>query len=894
VSDPAKTSRAHFELGAERIGFHSIPAVAALPGLAGLARLPCSLQVLVEGMLRSPRDVDDLPDVLARLARGERGMEVPFRPARVLHQDVLGLTALVDIAALRDAVAQAGGDPSAIGLRIPVDFVVDHSLEAHFAGTPDAMVRNMRLEFERNRERFEFIAWCQRSLGRLRVIPPGNGIMHQVNLEYLASVVTLEGEGGAPGAFPDTLVGTDSHTPMVNGLGVLGWGVGGIEAEAAMLGRALSLAAPEVVGVEVKGRMPAGVLATDLVLTVTERLRRENVVGCFVEFFGEGLAALALPDRATLSNMAPEYGATCVYFPIDARTVDYLRLTGRDERHARLVEAYARAQGWWRDTDAAPRAFDRVIEIDLGRTERSLAGPRRPEDRVALAQARASFASELPALRRAGARGEAEVPGLGHVLRDGDVVIAAITSCTNTANPSAMIAAGLLARNAAARGLTAKPWVKTTLNPGSKVVMAYLERAGLADPLAAVGFHLAGFGCTTCGGMSGPLAAPVEQAVTEGGLACVAVLSGNRNFEGRIHPLARAAYLASPPLVVAYALAGTMQVDLTREPLGTDREGRPVHLDELWPPDGEIARALEAALSGELFRASNARMLEGDAAWGSLVAEAGALFPWRAESTYIRRPPYFERLAAEPAPLADLTGMRPLAILGDSITTDHLSPSGAIPRESAAGRWLTEHGVAPIDFNAYSTRRGNHEIGMRSGLASLRLKNAMTPGVEGSFTRVMPESGQASIFEAAMQYRARGTPLVVVAGRNYGCGSSRDWAAKSVALLGVKAVVAESFERIHRSNLIGMGVLPLELAGIRRDALGLTGSERFDVVGLDTDPAPRARLVLRVHRAQGGAPDAFEVIARLDTREEIACYRHGGILPLVWREFVGRRSPAAA
>jgi aconitate hydratase len=870
------------ESGGKRYRYYSIPGVARVPGLGGLSRLPRSLQVLVEGMLRHAAEIEDLPAILEGLARGERGMEVPFWPARVLHQDMLGAAALVDIAALRDAVAASGRDPATVNLKVPADFVVDHSLIAHHYAVPDAMVRNMELEFRRNRERFEFIAWCQQALGNLRVVPPGNGIMHQVNLEYLATVVMSDGNALA---YPDTLVGTDSHTPMVNGLGVLGWGVGGIEAEAVMLGRRLTLRAPEVVGVEVRGKLGEGVLATDLVLTVTELMRKEDVVGKFVEFFGAGLDQLPLPDRATVSNMTPEFGATSVYFPIDRQTIDYLELTGRPEAQVRLVEAYARAQEWWRSGSTPSLAFDRVITLDLGSIERTLAGPRRPEDRVPLHEARANLARELPALRRPNSRGEIEVPGAGYRLHDGDVVIAAITSCTNTSNPSAMIAAGLLAQKAAARGLRSKPWVKTTLNPGSKVVMAYLQRAGLAAPLAELGFHLAGFGCATCGGMSGPLADPVAQAVRDGALTCVAVLSGNRNFEGRTHPMVRAAYLAAPPLVVAYAIAGTMNADLTREPLGVDRDGAPVYLDEVWPSNDEVARVVRSCVTREMFLQSSAVMLEGNAAWRGLRSGAGTLFSWRPDSTYLRRPPFFDDLPQVPVVPQDLRGLRPLAILGDSINTDHLSPAGEIPPDSATGRYLAERGVPPSEFNLYSARRGNYEVGMRMTLASLRIRNTMVPGVEGPVTRLMPEGTELSIFDAAMAYRARGTPLLIVAGRNYGCGSSRDWAAKGVALLGVKAVVAESFERIHRSNLIGMGVLPLELAGKRRVDLELDGSETFDVAGLSAGLGLRGRGLLHVHRASG-ATDRFDVVMRIDTTEEIACYTHGGILPMVYRELL--------
>jgi aconitate hydratase len=865
----------------------SLPGAARTLGLAGFVRLPFCLRVLAENLLRNAARSGVDPALVAAMARGGRGMEVPFYPARVLLQDMLGVPALVDLAGLRDSVAAAGGDPLAVNPAIPVDFVIDHSLIADVAGSADAAQRNTALEFARNRERFAFLAWCQQAFRNFRVVPPDSGIVHQINFERLARVVWTDTRDGRTLAYPDTLVCNDSHTPMINGLGVLGWGVGGIEAEAAMLGRSLPLAVPEVVGVRVTGALPPGATATDLVLTITEQLRRHGVVGKFVEFFGAGLDSLSVSERATVANMAPEYGATCVYFPVDRRCVDYLAFSGRDAATVALVEAYARAQGLWHDANTPTPAFDAEVSVDLSRVVRCIAGPRRPQDRVPLEQAAARFRDEMPALARDGRSAPGRrVPldGGQGTLGDGDVVIAAITSCTNTSNPANMVAAGLLARNAVARGLASKPWVKTSLAPGSRVVMGYLERAGLVEPLEALGFHLVGFGCTTCNGNSGPLAPAIEEAVKSAELVSVAVLSGNRNFEGRVHPHARAAYLASPALVVAYAIAGSLAIDLATEPLGTDRSGAPVTLQDLWPDGEEIERLVATHVTPGLYETSYATLFDGTPEWRALAGASGPLFPWAERSTFLRRPPFFDAVAPVPAAVADLVGMRPLAILGDSVSTDHLAPAGAIHPDSPAGRWLLAQGLARHELLNYGIRRGNHEIAMRATLASARLKNALVPGMEGNYTRVQPDGEVTSIYDAAERYRSRGVPLIVIAGREYGSGSSRDWAAKGPALVGVRAVAAESFERIHRSNLIGMGVLPLELPqGVGRDELGLDGTETFDVLGLADSGLVRATLTLVVHRTDG-TTRSLEVACRIDTAEEATCYRHGGLLPLVFRE----------
>jgi aconitate hydratase len=872
-------------VGERTILHHSLPAAEAA-GLRGVAQMPCSLKVLLENLLRH-HDGESISDGTLQALVDGTPREIPVRPGRVLMQDLLAGPALADLAALRDAVADAGGDPAQVNPRIPVDLVIDHSLSVDAFASPDAARRNAELDYRRNRERYEFFRWCQNAMRGLRVIPPDSGIVHQVNLEYLAEVVCLREHDGALLAVPDTLVGIDSHTPMVNGLGVLGWGVGGIEAQAAMLGQPLSMLIPPVVGVELTGRLPEGATATDLVLTVTQRLRAHGVVGKFVEFHGAGLERLPLADRATISNMAPEYGATCVYFPIDAVTLDYLRFTGRAASSVALVEAYARAQGLWRDGAVTPRFSERLV-IDLDTVEPCLAGPRRPQDRIPLAQVAESFERDLPALYDVRSPDPRAIPvqGMQHQLDDGDVVIAAITSCTNTSNPAVMLAAGLLARNAVARGLTRKPWVKSSFAPGSKVVKDYLDAAGLSDSLDALGFALVGFGCTTCGGFSGPLPGPVADAVRTGDLVGTAVLSGNRNFEGRIHPQVRAGYLASPPLVVAYAIAGSVRCNLVRDPLGLDLDGVPVYLRDIWPGDDEIQQALSAFVRPEMFRDRYADIFEGDERWAGIGAVNAPRFPWDPASTYLRRPPFFDAIAPAPGAVDAIRDARLLAQLGDSITTDHLSPSGAIDPDGAAGRWLQAHQVSPPEFNSYGARRGNHEVMVRGGFSNIRLRNLLAPGSEGGWTRHMPSGERMSIFDAACRYRDEQVPLMVVAGRDYGCGSSRDWAAKATALLGVKAVVAEGFERIHRANLVGVGVVPLQLAdGITRAGLQLDGSERLDVEGLGDGLRPGDTLALRIRR-DDGRDDTAPLICRLDTAIELAYYRHGGILPYVYRQLV--------
>ncbi len=883
--------RRELEVGGRRYAYYSLEA--AERHLGPIRRLPFTLKILLENLLRHEdgRTVttDQIQAMAAWLEARRSQAEIAYRPARVLMQDFTGVPAVVDLAAMRDAMAALGGDPRRINPLSPVDLVIDHSVQVDAWGTPEAFRRNVELEYRRNRERYAFLRWGAEAFDDFRVVPPGTGICHQVNLEYLARVVWTARDGEVEVAFPDTLVGTDSHTTMVNGLAVLGWGVGGIEAEAAMLGQPISMVIPEVVGFRLVGELPEGTTATDLVLTVTQMLRQRGVVGKFVEFFGPGLDRLPLADRATIANMAPEYGATCGFFPIDQVTLDYLRLTGRDPELVALVEAYARAQGLWRDGDTPEPDYTEVVELDLGTVEPSLAGPRRPQDRVPLSRARAAFEQALPELVRGG-EPDRRVPVAGEdfELRHGDVVIAAITSCTNTSNPSVMIAAGLLARKARARGLRPKPWVKTSLAPGSRAVSDYLARLGLQEDLDALGFELVGYGCTTCIGNSGPLPEPIARAIREGQLVAAAVLSGNRNFEGRIHPLVRANYLASPPLVVAYALAGSLRRDLVNEPLGKDREGRPVYLRDIWPSAEEVAAAVREAVTPEAYRRSYADVFAGDEHWQAIApAETGLTYAWDPASTYVRRPPYFDGMTPEPpAQVADILGARPLCILGDSVTTDHISPAGAIPPDSPAGRYLLEHGVPVEEFNSYGARRGNHEVMMRGTFANIRLRNEMVPEREGGFTRLMPEGEVTTVFEAAMAYRERGVPLVVIGGREYGTGSSRDWAAKGPRLLGVRAVIAESFERIHRANLVGMGVLPLVFPeGVSHRTLGLDGSEVFDLIGLAQGLRPRMTVGLRIHRADGRTEEV-ELLARLDTEEEVEYYRHGGILHYVLRQLL--------
>ncbi|TAN51325.1 MAG: aconitate hydratase AcnA, partial [Rhodospirillales bacterium] len=828
--------------------------------LGDLSRLPFSIKVLLENLLRCEdgRTVT-AGDILAVAGwlngKGKDQREIAFRPARVLMQDFTGVPAVVDLAAMRDAMVRLGGEPKRINPLVPVDLVIDHSVTIDHYASPDALEKNIALEFERNAERYAFLRWGQMAFDNFRVVPPGTGICHQVNCEYLAQVVWLgKDDQGHDVVYPDTLVGTDSHTTMVNGLAVLGWGVGGIEAEAAMLGQPLSMLIPEVVGFKLKGVLKPGTTATDLVLTVTEMLRKQGVVGKFVEFFGPGLDALALPDRLTIANMAPEYGATCGFFPIDAETIRFLNLTARDPHRVKLVEAYARVQGLWRDASAPDPVFTETLELDLDSVEPSLAGPKRPQDRVSLSKAKQGFAEALPSMAPDGDL-TSKIPlsdkrgAIGH----GDVVIAAITSCTNTSNPGVMVAAGLLAKKAHELGLNRKPWVKTSLAPGSHVVADYLAKAGLQEHLDALGFAIAGFGCTTCIGNSGPLDAPVVEAIEGGNLAVAAVLSGNRNFEGRISPHVRANYLASPPLVVAYAIAGTMNIDLTGEPLGTGANGQPVYLKDIWPSDQDIRFAIAQSLSADSYRRHYADVFKGPKAWQAVKAAGSETYGWDDASTYIQNPPYFEGMTKEPPlGLNDILGARPLAILGDSITTDHISPAGSIKKATPGGAYLTRHGVAVGDFNSYGARRGNHQVMMRGTFANLRIRNEMAPGTEGGVTRFMPAGDAMFIYDAAMKYQEQGVPLVVVAGKEYGTGSSRDWAAKGTNLLGVKAVIAESFERIHRSNLVGMGVLPLQFRdGVTRKSLKLNGSESFDITGISQGIAPKQAVSLTVHRADG-------------------------------------------
>ena len=871
--------------GGGPLRYYSLPALEAA-GYPGVARLPYSLKILLENMLRredgrfvTARDIE----TLARWTPGTH-TEIAFMPARVLLQDFTGVPAVVDLAAMRDGIARLGGDPEAVNPAQPAELVIDHSVQVDHFARPDAFDLNAQLEFSRNRERYAFLKWGQEAFRNFRVVPPDTGIVHQVNIEYLARVVCRDGASGDATAYPDTLVGTDSHTTMVNGLGVVGWGVGGIEAEAAMLGQPISMLIPDVIGFRLVGALPDGTTATDLVLTITEQLRQYGVVGKFVEFCGPGLASLTVADRATLGNMSPEYGSTVAICPIDELTLDYLRLTGRDARQVELVEAYARAQGLFAAAAEEPLYTD-TIELDLATVEPSLAGPKRPQDRVPLRNAKAAFAGvldELAAGRNAPAGGSGEGSGAG--VEDGAVVIAAITSCTNTSNPSVMIAAGLVAQRAQALGLRPKPWVKTSLAPGSLVVTEYLRAAGLLEPLEQLGFGLVGYGCTTCIGNSGPLPDEVAAAVRDNDLVVTSVLSGNRNFEGRVQPLVRANYLASPPLVVAYALAGRMTVDLTREPLGRSADGADVYLKDIWPSADEVQRAMAAALHTEQFTTKYAGVFDGDERWRGLFSPVGDRFHWTDDSTYVRHPPFFQSLEPEPSPPGDIAGARVLALLGDSVTTDHISPAGAIPPDGPAGRYLIAQGVAPQDFNSFGSRRGNHEVMMRGTFANIRLRNRLAPGTEGGWTRHLPAGEQMSIYDAAMRYQAEGTPLMVLAGKEYGSGSSRDWAAKGTLLLGVKAVIAESFERIHRSNLVFMGVLPLVLrTGDTAASLGLSGEESFEVTGIAGGLAPRSDVRVRAIAADGSTTE-FSATARIDTPEELHYYRHGGILPYVLRQ----------
>ena len=866
-------------------------------GAGEVSKLPFSLKVMLENLLRfedgQTVSADDIGALVSSPAARRLEKEIAFRPARVLMQDFTGVPAIVDLATMRDVIKQMGGDPKRINPLQQVDLVIDHSVQVDQYGSPTAFAFNADRELERNRERYVFLKWGQKAFQNCRVVPPDVGICHQVNLEYIAKTVFVEHRNGRPRAYPDTLVGTDSHTTMINGLGVVGWGVGGIEAEGAMLGQPLSMLIPQVVGFKLRGRMREGTTATDVVLTVTQMLRAKGVVGKFVEFYGPGLSSLSLADRATIGNMAPEYGATIGLFPIDSETLNYLKLTGREPSHINLVEAYAKAQGLFRTETTTDPIFSDTLELDLTSVEPSLAGPRRPQDRVALKKAKQAFREALPSLAAKQTKNVSSVKvsdnGNQYDVGHGSVVIAAITSCTNTSNPSVMLAAGLLAKKAVERGLSVQPWVKTSLAPGSRVVSDYLKETGLMPYLEKLRFHLVGYGCTTCIGNSGPLPEPVASAVKDNGLVVAAVLSGNRNFEGRINPLVRANYLASPPLVVAYALAGKMDIDLETEPLGSDKSGQPVYLRDVWPTQKEVMEAINSSIRAEMFRKAYEESLEGDQRWKMIDAPSGELFQWDPSSTYVKRPPFFENMSRKAPPPNDIRAARALAVLGDSVTTDHISPAGSIAIDSPAGQYLIDHGVAPKDFNSYGARRGNHEVMMRGTFANVRLRNQMAPGTEGGWTVHLPDKTQTTIYEAAMQYRNEGVPLMVLAGKEYGSGSSRDWAAKGPRLLGIEAVIAESFERIHRSNLVGMGVLPLQFrAGENAATLGLTGFETFDIDGIAGGIEPGMLVRIRA-RAENGEEKSFQAVTRIDTPYEVQYYQHGGILQYVLRQLIDSR-----
>jgi len=885
------------KVGSKTYAYYSLP-VAEKNGLKGISRLPFSLKVLLENLLRNEdgRSVtkQDIQAVAQWLKSKTSDREIAFRPARVLMQDFTGVPAVVDLAAMRDAMDHLGGDAKKINPLVPVDLVIDHSVAVNFFGHKDSFKRNVEEEYKQNQERYKFLKWAQRSFEDFRVVPPGTGICHQVNLEYLSQTVwTSKQKINFPDkktvatelAYPDTLVGTDSHTTMVNGLAVLGWGVGGIEAEAAMLGQPYSMLLPEVIGVRFNGKLKEGVTATDLVLTVTQMLRKRGVVGKFVEYFGPGLGSLSLADRATLGNMSPEYGATCGFFPVDDDTIKYLRDTGRAADRVALVIAYAKAQGMYRTKSTAEPFFTEVLKLELGSIEPSLAGPKRPQDRVALKDVKNGFAQSMDKEFNKSAEMDKRVPveGRDHTLGNGDVVIAAITSCTNTSNPSVMMAAGLLAKKAVEKGLTVKPWVKTSLAPGSQVVEEYYQKSGLQKYLDALGFNLVGFGCTTCIGNSGPLPEEISEAINKNDLVAAAVLSGNRNFEGRVNADVRANYLASPPLVVAYAIAGSMQVDLAKAPLGTDQKGRKVYLRDIWPSNKEIAAVIRKSINKQMFQRKYGDVFKGDANWRKINVPGGLTFKWDDRSTYVQNPPYFEGMEKRTQPIEDIVDARVLGLFLDSITTDHISPAGSIKEESPAGEYLRDHQVRPKDFNQYGTRRGNHQVMMRGTFANIRIKNQMVPGVEGGFTIHYPSKQRMTIYDAAMRYKTEHVPLVIFAGKEYGTGSSRDWAAKGSVLLGVRAVVAQSFERIHRSNLVGMGVVPLVFEeGTSWQTLGLKGDEQVTIRGLHGDLKPHQRLQAEIIAADGGLK-RVPLICRIDTGDELEYYRNGGILQYVLR-----------
>lgn len=883
-------------------------------GLTGASRLPYSLKVILENLLRNEDDrtvkADDIRAMVKWLDdKGSAGHEIAYRPARVLMQDFTGVPAVVDLAAMRDATETLGADPNKINPLVPVDLVIDHSVMVDYFGQPDSFAKNVDVEYDRNGERYTFLRWGSGAFQNFRVVPPGTGICHQVNLEYLAQTVWTKDENGETIAYPDTLVGTDSHTTMVNGLAVLGWGVGGIEAEAAMLGQPISMLIPEVIGFRLDGKLPEGTTATDLVLTVTEMLRKKGVVGKFVEFFGPGLANLTLEDQATIANMAPEYGATCGFFPVDKDTVAYLEATGRDKQRIALVEAYAKAQGMWFDASAQEPVFTDTLSLDLGSVVPSLAGPKRPQDRVALTEAASKFRTALTELQ--GGRKKSELPssvgdsrfmdegavppaqtpetvrhpveGAAHGISDGDVVIAAITSCTNTSNPNVLVAAGLVARKAAALGLKPKPWVKTSLAPGSQVVTEYLEKADLQKDLDALGFNLVGYGCTTCIGNSGPLAEPISEAINKNDLVAVSVLSGNRNFEGRVNPDVRANYLASPPLVVAYAIAGSMFIDITKDPLGQDQNGNDVFLKDIWPTTQEVSEIVRKTVTRDLFESRYSDVFKGDPNWQKIAVSGGLTYDWDDRSTYVQNPPYFEGMSMTPEAVTDIKQARVLALFLDSITTDHISPAGSIKKNGPAGEYLVSHQVRPVDFNSYGARRGNHEVMMRGTFANIRIKNQMVPGVEGGITKHFPSGEQLPIYDAAMKYQEDEVPLVIFAGKEYGTGSSRDWAAKGTVLLGVRAVIAQSFERIHRSNLVGMGVVPFVFQeGTSWQSLGLTGDETVTIEGL-TEVRPRQTMNATITRANGEVL-TVPLLCRIDTLDELEYFKNGGILHYVLRQ----------
>jgi aconitate hydratase len=887
--DSLKTRRA-LTVDGKTYHYFSLPEAAR--SIGDIARLPVSLKVLLENVLRyedgRSYTVDDAKAFAGWVANGGRSdKEVPFRPARILMQDFTGVPAVVDLAAMRDGITRLGGDPKRVNPLVPVDLVIDHSVMVDVSGSKDALQKNVDIEFERNGERYEFLRWGQEAFANFRVVPPGTGICHQVNLEYLAQVVWTATDAGDTYAYPDSCFGTDSHTTMINGLGVLGWGVGGIEAEAAMLGQPIAMLIPDVIGFRLVGSVREGVTATDLVLTVTQMLRKKGVVGKFVEFFGPGLAALPLADRATIANMAPEYGATCGFFPVDETTLGYLKLSGRDEHRIALVREWCKAQGMWRDATTPDPVFTDTMELDLATVEPSLAGPKRPQDRVALPNVAVSFGKDLASgvLGVPGDQAGLRVPvaGANHDLGHGDVVIAAITSCTNTSNPYVLVAAGLVARKARARGLAPKPWVKTSLAPGSQVVTDYLDGAGLSADLDALGFQTVGYGCTTCIGNSGPLPDALVDAIDENRLVAAAVLSGNRNFEGRVHPSVRANYLASPPLVVAYSLLGTVTQDITTAPLGQGRDGQPVYLKDVWPTQKEVNDVVHGVLTREMFQARYGDVFKGPKQWQAIRVDAGSdTYRWNSGSTYVQNPPYFEGISMDLPPIADVRGARVLALLADSITTDHISPAGSIKKASPAGEFLLERQVLQRDFNSYGARRGNHQVMMRGTFGNIRIRNEMVPGTEGGVSKHYPSGWVAPMYDVAMKYRDEGVPLVVIGGKEYGTGSSRDWAAKGTMLLGVKAVIVESFERIHRSNLVGMGVLPLTFKeGENRASLGLTGEETLDILGLDR-LAPRVMLDLVITRADG-SKHTTQVLCRIDTADEVEYYRNGGILHYVLR-----------